>query len=153
MFIQANNAPPAINLLPSEDGDSNELARQREIKHLRARVGTLEVALDDARKVAAGALHGALAIPNDAHRSCAYHMQVSVSLTTPSVTCSECGAELSPLDVLRDFAKRERHFVMLSNDLRQEQSKLRTEIDTLKKQRASLKAQVRDYEKRVADRK
>lgn len=64
-------------------------------------------------------------------------------METNSVTCKACGCELAPMDVLREFANSERVFVAGLEHLRTEKKQLAAEVDGLKKQRSSLRSQVR----------
>lgn len=80
---------------------------------------------------------------------CGFHPQVLVSMTTRSVTCRECGEELEPMDVLREFARHERRFVASLADLRKERENLTKEVDVLRKQRSSLRSQLNQIRKRA----
>lgn len=140
--------PPTVAIADA-DVEDNELARRRENKALRARVEHLEAELAKAAKMVSPAIT-ALRNHEEVHNiHCTFHLQVKVSLTTPEVTCTLCGADLDPLDVLREFATKERHFTENLNHLRVEATGLRKEIEQLKKERSSLKAQVKNYQQRV----
>jgi regulator of replication initiation timing len=78
---------------------------------------------------------------NEKHGSrCAFHLHVEVSATTPKVWCLECGEELAPLDVLRQFATRERRFTAEIEWMQKDKAKLREEVVALKLERDRLRA-------------
>jgi hypothetical protein len=74
---------------------------------------------------------------------CGLHPHVSVSMTTPEVRCTACKKLLDPLDVLRQFANRERQFSHTLEHLRNERDKLEKDVEELKRQRSNLRAQVK----------
>lgn len=119
-----------------------DLGKERELRELRGKVSALtdKLAVYEKRLIAPVT---SVERYEEEHRKCSFHLRVFVSMETASVTCQECGAELSPLDVLREFANGERRFVEHINHLREERSKLAIEVEQLKTQRSSLRSQIR----------
>lgn len=74
---------------------------------------------------------------------CSLHLRVKVSMHKAVVECSDCGAPLDPLQVLREFARGERHFANQLEHLRQEKANLGMEVEALKKQKQNLRGQIR----------
>lgn len=83
--------------------------------------------------------------PEEKHslHHCGWPSRVLVSQHTASVTCAMCGAELVPMDVLRAYARHERHFAFMTMELVREQKELRLEVEELKRIRANQKAAIR----------
>ena len=126
-------------------GSTIDLGKERELRQLRSQVAELteRLANFDPRHLAQltsresydkGAVHKA---------TCGFHPLVVVCMDTKSVTCQQCGAELEPIDVLREYAREERRFVSSLVDLRAERSKLSEEVSELKKIRSSLRSQIK----------
>lgn len=119
----------------------NEIAWRRELKQLRVRVAQLEAEqktrLDPLLEVSQDGKHGK-------HGSqCGNPCVVVVADKEPLVECKACGAELDPVDVLREYARHERRFCFALEHLRGEKIALATEIEKLKRLRARLRAEAR----------
>jgi prefoldin subunit 5 len=121
-----------------------DLAKERELRQLRAQVAALQsqVAALDVFK-AASVLSVKSVDETHGRAACGFHTRVLVSMTESAVWCAVCNCELEPMDVLREFAKKERNFIESLDWLREEKAELRKEIDVLKKQRSSLRSQVK----------
>lgn len=74
---------------------------------------------------------------------CKFHLHVKVSMHSAIVECADCKAPLDALQVLREFARDERHFADQLEHLRQEKADLHKEIEALKKQKQNLRNAVR----------
>ena len=70
------------------------------------------------------------------------HRRVSVSQRDRLVLCMSCDAVLDPLDVLMDYARKERFFVHSMTALRNKRTHLQKELVELERQRRNLKARV-----------
>lgn len=122
---------------------TDDLSKERELRALRSRVVDLESVVATFQGRVVDAITTESRFDEKHGLRCGFHPQVTVSMTTPSVTCTVCGEGLSPLDVLRQFATSERNFVSSLNHNREERNLLRKEIAALKQQRSSLRSQVR----------
>lgn len=124
--------------------DVGSLAKERELRELRAANERLKEELTESQKRLVAPLTARMPFEEKQHTfKCGLHPLVEVSLETNSVSCRVCGVELAPLDVLRDYARNERYFVQGLESLREEKKKLSIEVDALKKQRSSLRSQIR----------
>lgn len=74
---------------------------------------------------------------------CGFHPRISVSEYTPVIKCTVCGEQLDPYDVLRQFHRRERNFAYQLEHLREEATRLTTDVERLKRERNNLRAQIR----------
>lgn len=118
------------------------LAKERELRQLRQRCADLTEALSERDKTLVAQIQSR-EWHEEEHHKCGFHPAVDVSMETNSVTCRVCGAELAPLDVLREIAQGERRFVQNINGLRKEKGELSKEIESLKRQLSTLKSKVR----------
>jgi hypothetical protein len=121
--------------------DNSDIGVRRELKRMKGRVVELELL------VATQLQHIVptnITTARDKHGlACGLHPHVTVSLTTTRVVCTICGEHLDALDVLRSYATAERSFAMNLEHLREECSKLRAELISLRNERASLKSQIK----------
>jgi hypothetical protein len=119
-----------------------DLGMAREVRLLRARVRELEEAVST-NGIPATVL--SKLDRDEAHRAygCGFHLHVTVSMTTDEVLCQTCGESLDPLDVLRQFASKERRFVESVDEFKRERDRLRLEVADLQKQRKNLRSQIR----------
>lgn len=132
-------AAPSVEAAPEGTID---LGKEREIRQLRAQVAELTEQLAQADPLK----HSVLAAKSyeETHGlRCGFHTRILVSMTEAKIWCTVCGAELVPMDVLREYANRERHFIEALEWLRKEKRQLREEVDHLKKERSSLRSQVK----------
>ena len=117
--------------------DEDDSPQAREFRRMKARLEELEllcVSLAPERVPTATSW-------ND--QRCSFHLHVIVHEHAAIVECSQCHQPLDPLEVLRQFAKRERRFADSLEHLRKEQRDLLKQIEALKKQRNSLRSAVR----------
>ena len=125
-------------------GGTLDLAKERELRKLRHQVESLTAKLATYNGVIELSQITTVNRYEDRHGyKCGFHPRVIVSEETRSVTCQACGAELEPMDVLREFARNERRFVESVTGLRQERAKLLEDVAELKKRRSSLRSQVK----------
>jgi len=121
--------------------DESDIGRAREFKRMKARLQELETLLASQLRFDVPTSTTAKRQPLD--KCCHFHLHVIVYMDQARVECRACGAFLDPLDVLRQFANRERNFADTLKHLREERDRLGKEIVALKKQRNSLRSQVR----------
>ena len=133
-------------VIASDDDDApvfsldREREHKREIADLEARCASLERQLSSR-----GALRPAHSdeVEHTITR-CGFHPQVVVTQEpTNKVFCAICKTELSAIDVLRQFANRERNFIYGMEAARRESRDLKDEIEKLKRIRQNLRAQVK----------
>lgn len=143
MAAAVSNEPDSAPVVGEQSDGMLSLTKERELRMLRTRVATLtaQVAVFDKRLVPA--LTSRERWEGDHGYACGFHPQVEVSMETDEVTCKMCGAPLVAIDVLREYARGERRFAESINSLRDERSKLAKEVEHLKKQRSSLRSQIR----------
>lgn len=127
--------PPSLSA--AEDVD--DLGRMRELKRMRARLSELETLYASRFRFQ---VPTALSTREQVKR-CSVHPHVVVDDHAAKVTCSECGAQLDPLDVLRQFARHERSFAFTLEHLRHEKDGLTKEITELKRQKSQLRSAIR----------
>lgn len=136
-LIEIGAPDPAVTApVPTSDAQrilqlEGRLERLQE--HLQAYAGTLDARapLTTVNRV------------DDHGVKCGMHPSVIVSMTTQSVRCRVCGAELAPLDVLREYARGERQFNSNIDTMQKMRADLQKEIRELTRVRDNLKAQVR----------
>jgi len=75
-------------------------------------------------------------------RPCCKHFAVTVDTHNREVICRECGATIDPFDYLSGWANREEGEVLAAAELRKDAERLKTEIDTLKRERANEKSKL-----------
>jgi prefoldin subunit 5 len=143
--------PPEPSTVEAAPG-TIDLAKERELRQLRAQVAALtsQVAELDVFK-AASVLSVKQTDETHGRAACGFHTRVLVSMTESAVWCAVCNCEVEPMDVLREYAKKERNFIEALQWLRDEKAALRKEVDELKKIRSSLRSQVKRKAKTVAD--
>lgn len=74
---------------------------------------------------------------------CGSPPNIIVSERTSLVACAVCGAPLDPLDILRQYTRKERQFAFTLERLRQERSELGTEVEQLKTLRSRLRSDIK----------
>lgn len=143
------NVPVDHPTAPAAD-DDNELGWRRERTKIRARMAELELVV--ATRLAylvPTSTSTPLATQEKHGLRCGMHPHVRVSMRTPRVECAVCGTLLDPLDVLREYAKHERNFAHTLEHLRAEKAELTAEVDRLRRQRSSLRSQVKKRTKKA----
>lgn len=122
--------------------DDSDIGIRRQWKQMRARLAELERLY--ASRFQYQVPTTTIAVRDTAlGAKCQLHLHVKVSMHAARVECADCGAPLDPLQVLREFAREERHFADQLEHLRQEKANLGKEIEALKKQKQNLRNQVR----------
>lgn len=131
--------PPKPSSISSDD--ESDIGIRREYKRMKGRLAELE------RLYATGARNRVPTATSVQQpplgAKCEFHLHVIVNTHSAEVTCSDCGAPLEPLQVLREFATEERQFAQNLEHLRREKAELHKEIEALKKQRLAMRAKVR----------
>lgn len=131
------------------DVDDSDIGVRRENKRLRARLVELETMV----KTRLGrVVPTSTTMPQDFEEKhglkCGFHPNVIVSMKTPRVECAVCGEKLDALDVLREFARHERHFAQTLEHLRKETSELRAEVPKLKRTLSDLRSRIKRAERK-----
>jgi hypothetical protein len=117
------------------------LGKRREHEELRAEVERLR------QLVPAQALD----IVPGAHLHLCWRSGVVLDETTRAVTCKGCKATRDAFDVLLEYAKRDRNFMWTQKHLRDEEKRLRAEVETLRKERTACRAAIRRSKKKGDD--
>jgi len=137
-MLTVDNRPPSIT-----DGseDESDIGIRRQFRAMKARLAELEhlYASRYQHQVPTTTRVGGTHLGG----KCQIHMHVVVDMHAAVVECADCGAPLDPLQVLREFAREERHFADQFEHLRKEKADLGTEIEALKKQKQNLRNAVR----------
>lgn len=136
-------ATPRHHLVEPGSLEVGSIGKERELRELRSKVEMLTEQLSESQKRLVAPLTARMSHEEQHGYKCGRHPVIEVSMETASVTCRVCGAELSPLDVLREYARSERYFVQGLESLRKEKAALAEEVDKLKKYRGSLRSQIR----------
>lgn len=136
MNIPIDNRPPSIT---SSDEDS-DIGKAREFKRMKSRLAELELMYSTRFQFQ---VMTALTERRRSLARCGIHPHIIVDDHSNRVECAECGEEMDPIDVLRQFANQERTFAHQLEHLRKEKSDLGVEVEALKKQKAALRSAVR----------
>lgn len=116
----------------------DEIAWRRELKQLRVRVAQLEAERGIKQSPS-------IAVERDGKHGigCGHPCPVAVFENEPRVECRSCGANLDPIEVLREYARHERNFCYSLEHLRKERKDLSDEIKKLKALRQRLRGDAR----------
>ena len=117
------------------------LAKERTLRELAAANERLVTRIADLEKERTGLTVGK--VTEHGLKCGIRHPHVIVDENAPVVECAVCKERLDPLVVLREYAKREKHFMWTLKALRDEAAKLTAEVAALKKERASVRAQIK----------
>lgn len=148
-------SPPDDDDIPEIEGVFDLTAR-RSNAELRQKVDDLTVRLAEANLQARDMANRQPTLDHAFSRgehgkksTCKYHPSVIVDETKREVRCRYCEESVDAFVVLLEFAKKERHLFNQLEWRRDEMKKLNLELADLKKNRASLRAQVNAAKKRL----
>lgn len=113
-----------------------DLGARRSVVELREENAQLKDRIAELTARAPGAVN------IEARGNCRFHTSVKIDEHTLAVTCRWCGEELDARRVLLELARKERNFCSWSEELRKQQSDLRTEIEALRKERSQLRSAI-----------
>lgn len=153
--MPATDAPSVIDEATDIGIARRARVAESESARLRAEVESLRSENAELRRITDG--KGDLHAEGSKHdyRCSAYaqgggvHPLVSLHGDTRTVKCRVCGTLMDAFDVLMQYAHAERRFSYGITSMREEFSKLRKDIEALKKERSSLKSQVKVKRKRA----
>lgn len=137
MNIPIDQRPPSI-----VTDDESDVGIRRQFKAMKARLLELEH-LYASRHQYQVPTATRVKKPSYFDGKCKLHLHIEVDMHSAVVECADCGVPLDPLQVLREFAREERHFADQLEHLREEKAALAKEVAELKKQRLSLRGAVR----------
>lgn len=134
---------PVPSITPTPSDEILDLGKERELRELRKKVSELETRLSvrEGRPIA-GAVIRPMSEEEHGYK-CGFHPQVKVSDVVPEVTCSVCDEKLDPIEVLRQFANRERSFIWGIDAMIKEEKLLKASVEALRREKKNLMAGVR----------
>lgn len=125
-----------------------DLSARRELVSARSKIAELEGRLAEATAIIVPAIDRGNATKHSTV-NCRWHLAVTVDEVARKVECRWCGEVLDAVDVLLQFAHKERQFAYSVNTLREEQILMRKEVDVLRRERSRLRSDIKALKAKV----